>query len=246
MMQLDPYNNLNKFPLDGLDEFVKECLTHGVRDINLTGTNTDPLLYRHPVALKDYLLERIPGLVFGCRTNGIAARSHWERWRVFDKASISIPSFDDTIYKQIMGVPFDIRVQDFSPLERVKINVVLCPETVNSGDIYKTVAYLSLFPIRVNLREPYGQPHIGDPLAGLYTRVQDVLGNPAYLVDKALFTYWDVHYTEVESVNLYASGRVSLTYPITKGCAEDGTVLGQENFITSGRIREQWLGTKSH
>jgi hypothetical protein len=254
MMQLDPYNNLNKFPLDGLEEFVKQCLIHGVRDINLTGTNTDPLLYRHPTQLKDYLLERIPGLVLGCRTNGIAARSHWERWRIFDKASISIPSFNPDIYKQIMGVPLDIRIQDFAPIERIKINVVLCPETCpkpheNSfqaryADIFTTVEYLSIFPIRVNLREPYGQPHIGDPLKGVYVRVQDVLGNPTYLVGKALVTYWDVHYTEVESVNLYASGRVSLTYPITKGCADDGTVLGQENFITSGRIREQWLSTK--
>jgi hypothetical protein len=54
----------------------------------------------------------------------------------------------------------------------------------------------------------------------------------------------DVHYVEVESVNLYANGQVSITYPITKGYDPSGEVLPQYRF-PGGRIHEQWLETNS-
>src|SRR6185369_1059932 len=107
MMALDPYNNLNKWPLDGIDEFIARCIQHNVKEINLTGSNTDPLLYQHIPKLKNYLKTHIPDLVLGCRTNGAAiimgdgSINPW--WYLFDKASISIPTFDHALYKKIMG-----------------------------------------------------------------------------------------------------------------------------------------------
>ena len=64
---------------------------------------------------------------------------------------------------------------------------------------------------------------------------------PVYEYENSRITYWDVHYVEVESINLYANGKVSLTYPITKGrCDTTGEVLDQSFFRTSGRVRNQW------
>lgn len=54
-----------------------------------------------------------------------------------------------------------------------------------------------------------------------------------------LVTYWDVHYVEVESVNLYANGLVSETYPVTAGHHPTGFVLDQSHFGV-GRQSEQW------
>jgi hypothetical protein len=124
----------------------------------------------------------------------------------------------------------------------IKINVVLGPENVNGGDIFKTLETLQGMNVRrVNLREPYGQPHIGDPLAKSPAKyVKQVLGMPSYDYRGMSVTYWDVHYVEVESVNLYANGKVSITYPITKGHDPSGTVLPQV-FFPGGRIHEQWL-----
>jgi phage terminase large subunit-like protein len=45
MMALDPFDNLHKRNLDGFDEFVEKCLEHNVKEINFTGSNTDPLLH---------------------------------------------------------------------------------------------------------------------------------------------------------------------------------------------------------
>lgn len=67
-----------------------------------------------------------------------------------------------------------------------------------------------------------------------------VLGMPSYNYRGMSVTYWDVHYVEVESVNLYANGSVSITYPITKGYDPSGLVLDQSHF-PGGRIHEQWL-----
>jgi hypothetical protein len=94
---------------------------------------------------------------------------------------------------------------------------------------------------KVNIREPYGQTHIGDPLAGTqFARAGTIYGMPIYNVYGMQVTYWDVHYVEVESVNLYANGNVSVTYPVTKGHDPVlGTVFDQSNF-SQGRQFDQW------
>lgn len=251
MMALDSYNMLDEWPLPGLDKFVEECKAKNINEVNITGSNTDPLLYKHLPKLRAYLDEHIPNLNFGLRTNGVAVLANPDNWMLFDKASISITSLNPQIYKKTMGqgVPPDItaimKLKDI-PL---KVNVVLCPETVESKDvlfpdILSTIETLRRKGIRkINLREPYGQPHIGDPLKTLdFIQTGSVFGNPEYGFTNTKVVYWDVHYTEVESVNLYANGVVSTTYPVTEGHDPvDGKVEGQEHFQKSGRVREQWV-----
>ena len=132
----------------------------------------------------------------------------------------------------------------FSAMQKpTKINVVLCPEIL-PDDLMETLQIVAETSIRkVNLREPYGQPHLGNPLIGKLPELPSRFGMPVYGLKNLEITYWDVHFVEVESINLYASGRVSETYPITRGCAPDGTVQDQSNFIQSGRVREQWVNS---
>jgi hypothetical protein len=246
MMALDALNNLDTFPLKNLDGFVKECLKHSVEEINVTGSNTDPLLYKHMFRLKQYLLQHIPNLRFGIRCNGVLALQRFDVWSLFDKGSISITTMNPELYIKTMGqgnVPDIAKIVDLSPFNSIKANVVLCPETVSGGDIFNTIEMLIDCGIKtINLREPYGQPHIGNPIRGAYCRVEDVFGMPCYVTRGTTITYWDVHYVEVESVNLYANGTVSTTYPITKGHdSVTGKVLGQEYFTQSGRVQKQWL-----
>lgn len=92
MMDLDAYNSLSVHPseMKGLDEFIDECVKRNVTDINLTGTNTDPLLFQHVSDLRAYLEGSIPDLRFGLRTNGdLALRYPW-KWNSFDKARITV------------------------------------------------------------------------------------------------------------------------------------------------------------
>lgn len=246
MMALDPLNNLDTFPLKNLDKFVAECRTHGISEINLTGSNTDPSLYKHIPELRAYLERNIPNLCFGLRTNGVA---HQDVWKYFDKGSISITTFNKELYKETMGCgspPNIRRILEINRGKDIKVNIVLCPEIVETGDIFDTIRRLEKLGVQtINVREPYGQPHIGDPLKGKLTPVRPLFGMPTYQTKHTAVTYWDVHYVEVESVNLYANGEVSTTYPVSKGhCPKTGKVLGQEYFTKSGRICQQWQKTE--
>jgi hypothetical protein len=250
MMSLDPFNNLDVWPLTNIDKFIEQCNTKGIKEVNLTGSNTDPLLYKHLEELTKYIRERIPNVVLGIRTNGVG---DIDLLRHFDKGSMSITSFNEKIYKKTMGQGhppvFNLKKilsSGYPIADNLKINVVLCPELLSGflfRDIDQTILSISKLDKikRINVRQPYGQPHINDPFSDRSLHKM-VYGNPCYLIRDMEVTVWDVHYTEVESVNLYANGIVSITYPVTKGCHPVyGDVKGQENFTTSGRVNEQWL-----
>lgn len=244
MMALDPLNNLNEWPLKNLDLFIQQCLEKNIKEINVTGSNTDPLLYKHDTKLVWTLRECVPNIRIGIRTNGVL----WggSVWDLYDKASISLTSLDPELYVKTMGMglPPDIKKMIPSdPSKDLKVNIVLCPETVYSGDLIKTIQSLVDLGIkRINLREPYGQPHIGNPMVQLREQPDFLtMGMPSYRFGNTSVTYWDVHYVEVESINLYANGIVSTTYPVSKGhCPDTGKVLDQGHFNKSGRIIEQW------
>ncbi len=246
MMGLDQENSLKLIPTN-IGKFLRECMERNVKEICLTGTNTDPLLYTRTFELQDYIRYIIPGVPLALRTNGIAYDRN--TFGSYDKASVTVCSFDKEINEKMMGgPPCNLpKILENHPLMNIKVNVILGPENMErdqngSRDIFRTLEMCSCLGVkRVNLREPYGQPHIGDPLensGALFLR--KTLGMPTYQWGFSEVTYWDVHYVEVESVNLYANGRVSITYPITKGYDPSGEVLPQFRF-PGGRIHEQWL-----
>jgi hypothetical protein len=247
MMALDQENSLKRIPTN-IGKFLRECMERNVEEICITGTNTDPLLYTKTAELIDYIRyimnNRVP---IAIRTNGIAYEPY--KFQSYDKASITVCSFDKEINEKMMGgPPCNLpKILENHPFMDIKVNVILGPENMErdsngSRDIFRTLEMCSCLGVkRVNLREPYGQPHIGDPLeksGALFLR--KTLGMPTYSWGFSEVTYWDVHYVEVESVNLYANGRVSITYPITKGYDPSGEVLPQFRF-PGGRIHEQWL-----
>lgn len=238
MMDLDSENNLDQWPLVGLEDYVELCKQRNIREINLTGTNTDPCLYQHHDELTEYLRNKIPNVILGIRTNGTQP----ECLKYYDKGSFSITSTNPTIYNETMGgKPPNLNklfklVQDKS----WKINLVLGPQQLVS--LYETLFHIALAGFtKVNVREPYGQEHIGDPFNKEYPQINSILGMPTYEIFGMQVTYWDVHYCHVESVNLYANGRISEDYPITRGHSLHGIVQGQEHFDGHRRRRDQWV-----
>ncbi|WP_135354763.1 hypothetical protein [Leptospira johnsonii] len=245
MMDLDPFNNLDKFPLKNLDQFLIECNEKNIYEINITGSNTDPLLYKYTEQLRYKLDERIPGLIMGVRTNG-AAYSKYDLLKYYNKGSITICSTEPDIYLKMMGKGIMPDIEKFLGatyhFSELKVNIVLGPENFSNGDVLNTIQILSTYGIKkFNLREPYGQPHVGDPIAYFGGRkIKEIYGMPTYEVCGSEVVYWDVHYVEVESINLYANGNISYDYPITRGHSENGKVLSQDKF-EYGRHNEQWI-----
>lgn len=251
MMALDSLNVLDQWPLPNVDKFVDECYEKGISEINLTGSNTDPMLYKHIDKLYNYLYETVPNLRFGIRTNGIKILDRVGDWNLFNKASISVTSFNRDIYRATMGQGEPPNLEHILSISNsdmdIKVNVVLCPELFQNGDLWNTINRCIDYGIRrINLREPYGQPNLSAItikfMDSVFDRMSDLFGMPRWEYFGTEITYWDVHYVEVESVNLYANGVISNTYPVTEGHDPiNGKVEGQENFSKSGRIRPQWV-----
>lgn len=246
MQDLDPLINLDTWPLDNLGEFVRECKEKNVNEVNVTGSNTDPLLYKHTKKLRKRLDSEFDNLKMGIRTNGILAFEKPEIIDQYDKGSFSITTFDPDLYKKTMGQGTPPNVEEIVqswPEMDWKANVVLCPETVVEKDILKSIEKFQKRGVKkVNLREPYGQPPLGNPLQEWgFEKDGEHFGMPYYMFGDLEVTYWDVHTVHVESVNLYANGEVSITYPVTEGHSpENGKVEPQSEFEEFGRQKEQW------
>lgn len=241
MMALDSYNTLDQWPLANMDAFVDECRANQVKEVCLTGTNTDPGLFKHHEAFTNLMRQVLPNAKLALRTN--AAFYKREIFKLYDKASITVCSMDQAIYNKMMGSgkPPDVaKIVRENPELDLKVNVVLGPENIPNFDFIKTLHELANAGAkRVNLREPYGQPHVGNPFEK-YKKFGEVLGMPQYQFRGMSVVYWDVHYVQVESVNLYASGRVSITYPISKGHADTGEVH-EQSYFPGGRVNQQWV-----
>lgn len=237
MMALDSLNVLDTYPFPGMREFLAACRDRGVREVNLTGSNIDPLLYCRIPDLTRALREALPGVELGVRTNAIG---DWTKLGFFDKVSVSMTHHDPALYAATMGgTPPDLdALVRYCVLLPLKVNCVLCPET--RADLPSFLDHCRDAGVqKVNLREPYGQAHQGDPELGV--RVGSRFGMPLYEWAGMEVLYWDVHYVEVESVNLYANGRVSTAYSVTRGHDESGVVLDQSHFPGNLRRREQWV-----
>lgn len=245
-MALDSENNLSTFPLKNFDRFISACKERNIGEVNITGTNTDPLLYKSIPKLVKALRDSINGVTVGIRTNGALAEKMIDQLKLFDKVSFSIHSTNPDVYRKIMGQGNVPNLSYLLPsLKRVKVNVVLCKENIENGDVFQTIEHLINSGVKtINLREPYGQPHVGDPMkSNGFISKETILGMPVYKIGNTKIVYWDVHYVEVESVNLYANGNVSEDYPITRGHDVTGNVSDQSHF-PGGRIQEQWISLR--
>ena len=239
MMEQDRYNNLKEFPIKGLDNFISELNNRAITEVNLTGTNTDPSLYCNIIGLKEYLLRKMPLKIFGIRTNGVTSCD----WGLFDQISISCHGISKAVYRKMMGsgeLP-DIKLIVSQAMCPVRINFVL--STFNIHDLPNSLRYFKEVGIEsVNIREPYGQPIVGNPFYNLEPEGM-IHEMPYYSIDGLKVVYWDVNFCAVDSVNLYADGHTSISYLITKGCisGDEGKVLAPSLNGEHKRIYDQWL-----
>jgi hypothetical protein len=249
-------NNLHDWPIKGLGPFISACALRGINEVNITGTNTDPLMFDHLQRLCDTL--RASGYKnIGIRTNGALTDKLIALFPFIDKVSVSITTLDPDLYVKTMGSgsPPDIEkicyIADQFGVD-LKVNMVLCPETLVDRSpmlpqLSKDIFNLGNMGVRIiNLREPYGQPHIGNVVDDWMwgKQIETLYGMPVYKpfpYQDFKIIYWDVHTVEVESVNLFADGTVTKDYPVSRGHSETlGEVHPQSNF-TQGRQRPQWI-----
>lgn len=217
--QMDPTfnrHNLNEFPLRNLDAFVELLRHHRVRQIILTGTTTDPQLYRREERLIRWLREQLPNAQISLHTNGQLALDKIDILNLYDRVSLSFPSFDPDTYERMTG---SRRVPDLAAIvraARVPIKVSCVINEHNAGQAADFLAHCHEIGIRrLVFRQLYGDPRRWDVLSSL-TPTGTYRGNPVYDYDGMEVTYWNFYRTSSTSLNLFSDGTISSEYLLTR------------------------------
>jgi molybdenum cofactor biosynthesis enzyme MoaA len=226
--QIDPSlnrDNLALYPPRNLDRFLSLIREHRVRQVILTGTNTDPQLYRHEGRLLAHLRRALPaGTALSLHTNGRLALGKMALVNGYNRVAISIPSFDPDVYERMMGVP---GVPDLAAIlgratVPVKVSCVVTDD--NRGDVPRFLEECCCLGVRrLVLRKLMGEQRSWDSLIrlgeiGLAFRAT-YRGNPVFAWGDMEVTLWDFGRTESRSLNLFSSGRISTAYLLTEALA---------------------------
>ncbi|GAK55911.1 molybdenum cofactor biosynthesis protein A [Candidatus Vecturithrix granuli] len=212
--------NLHIFPLKGLDRFVEQLREHGITQISLTGTNTDPQLYAYEPELLATLRERIPDVKIALHTNGLLALHKIEVFNQYDRATISLPSFQPGTYRQLTGRS---QVLDLAAIVQVstiplKISTIITEHNINEiPEIVSRCRDLGIS--RIVLRKQYGDTR-NWPLFPQYKPIRFFGGNPVYDLDGMEVTIWDFSRSAVRCLNLFSDGSVSAEYQLTRSHIE--------------------------
>ncbi len=223
--QVDPSlnrDNLSLYPPRNLDRFMALIQERGVRRVVLTGTDTDPQLYRHEGRLLDHLRQELPvGTAFSLHTNGRLALHKMDLVNRYDRVSISFPSFDPAVYERVMGVRGVPDLEAILGRAQVPIKVSTVVTDDNAGDVPRFLkACRSLGVRRLVLRKLMGERRPWDRLIRLEETALvpfgSYRGNPVYRSGGMEVTLWDFSQTESRSLNLFSSGAISAAYLLTE------------------------------
>ncbi len=224
--QIDPrlsVNNLNEFPPRNLDRFIELISQHAIRQVVITGTTTDPQLYRHEARLLDLLRARLPpDTQYALHTNARLALKKLDTFNLYDRVCISLPTFNAETYVKMMGVRGVPDLAAILDRARVLIKVSCLINEHNFAEIPNFVAHGQRLGLkRLVLRQLYGERGEWPTIDGLTLR-GEYRGSPVYDYHGLEITQWDFDRSESTSLNLFSSGVISDTY------------LLAETHVTSG------------
>jgi MoaA/NifB/PqqE/SkfB family radical SAM enzyme len=238
--QIDPRlnaDNLNLYPPRHLDRFIELVDRHAVRQVVFTGTNTDPQLYRHEQRLIAHLRGVLPGVQLSLHTNGRLALKKMDTFNLYDRVSISLPSFHPLTYRKMMGVPHQPDLAEILRHVRapVKISCLVTDDNAaGTGAFLQGCRALGIH--RVVLRKLYGERRSWRQLLPQrelsLVRRGTFRGNPVYDLDGMEVTLWDFARAQAVSINLFSSGVISTEYLL----ARPGIVTGLSAFTFSSWV----------
>jgi len=221
--QIDPplnEDNLDRFPPTNLERLIAIIWQQHIRQVILTGTNTDPQLYRHEEKLLKLLREQTPqGTQLVLHTNGRLALRKIEVFNRYDRASVSFPSFNPLTYRRMMGVPNppDLKAILQQATIPVKVSCILTDDNVGEIDEFLDRCQ-KLGVQRLVLRKLYGERRTWEMLFPSHVKLDrtgDYRGNPVYCYQGMEVTLWDFQQTESTSINLFSNGLISDQYLLT-------------------------------
>ena len=204
--------NLDRFPLTGLDTFIEELWRHEVRQISLTGVNTDPQLYKYEAKLLAYLRQKVPQVKISLHTNGLLALKKIETFNLYDRACISFPSFQPQVYRAMTGATRMLDLEAIVKATKIplKVSTLLTEENIEEvPSLMDRCRELGIS--RMVLRRLYGETRQWNLFPDL-SPISYFGGNPVYEIDGVEVTLWDFSASCVRCLNLFSDGSISPEY----------------------------------
>jgi MoaA/NifB/PqqE/SkfB family radical SAM enzyme len=208
--------NLDVFPLKGLEKFVAEVRRLKITQISLSGTNTDPQLYQHEVELMTYLRTAIPGVKISLHTNGLNILRKMDIFNRYDRASISFPSFQPQTYAKMTGVSRVLNLAEIMKKTIIPIKISTIVTDDNITEIPETIARCGELGIsRMVLRKLYGETRQWN-LFSDKEPLRHFGGNPVYKINGMEVTVWDFSVSTVRCINLFSDGAIGQEYQLAR------------------------------
>lgn len=200
-----------------MDKFVAKLQEGATSKIILTGTRTDPQLYKFEDKLLAYLRKHVPGSHISLHTNGLLAVKKLKTFNQYDTATISLNSFDREVYRVIHGTRImpDLAFLLANSSVPIKLSCVITNENVQHVEQYLQ-ACQRLGIQRVAFRHVFNQVPLHVPFFNNRTPTSQHCGNPVFDVDGIQVTYWVFENTTGASLNLFADGTLSEQYLLSK------------------------------
>jgi MoaA/NifB/PqqE/SkfB family radical SAM enzyme len=209
-------DNLRSFPLKGLETLVNELNRYDVVQISLTGINTDPQLYAYEPELIDYLRKRLTGVKLSLHTNGMLTMRKMDIFNLYDRATISLPSFDPNTCLKMTG---SAHVLDLAGIVRASKIPLKISTLITGHNIREIPAIITrcceLRISRMVLRKLYGEIRQWN-LFPLLEPIRYFSGNPVYDVHGMEVTVWDFSAATIRCLNLFSDGSIGQEYQLTK------------------------------
>ena len=219
-------DNLDRFPLAGLDGFCAALRDAGVTQVALTGTNTDPLLYAHHRRLLAHLRDQVPGARLSLHTNGVLALAKMEIINSYDRVCVSLPSLRATTCKEMTGRARALDLPALVRRCRVPLKLSTLVTRANVTEVPGIVARCRDLGLRrMVLRKLYLS---GDGLASRepWEQIQRWLsrfprrgtfgGNPVLDADGVELTLWDFERTKLRCLSLFSHGSMGTEYELAR------------------------------
>ena len=154
----------------------------------------------------------LPGARLSLHTNGQLALKKIDTFNLYNRVSLSLPSFDAGVHEKMTGSP---RVPDLVAIvqaARVPIKVSCVVNEHNAARLDPFLARCHEIGIRrVVLRQLYGDPRWW-PLPWRIRRTGTYRDNPVYDYRGMEVTFWRFDATASTSLNLFGDGTISDEY----------------------------------
>lgn len=205
-------DNLREFPPRNFERFLAMVREHNITEITLSGTTTDPQLYRHEEKLLRWLRAELPRARISLHTNGLMALKKMAVFNQYDRVTVSFSSFDPAIAEEITGVR---KMPDLPEILHratvpVKISAILNEHTVpRLPDFLAHCAALGVR--RVALRRLFGDTREWAILPG-ETPVRYFRRNPVFDFMGMEVTVWNFGETSTRALNLFSDGTINGEY----------------------------------